>query len=65
LNLAGCHEEIKKSLFLVGEIGGNDFNHALFTRKNIVEVKTYVPYVINAISSITKVRFQSSLSKLL
>jgi len=41
----------------VGEIGGNDLNHALYIGKSIIEVKTYVPHVINAISSITKVRF--------
>ncbi|KAG4948527.1 hypothetical protein JHK82_041708 [Glycine max] len=47
----GCHEVLRNSLFLVGEIGGNDFNHPFSIRKSIVEVKTYVPYVINAISS--------------
>ncbi|XP_027931133.1 GDSL esterase/lipase At1g28600-like [Vigna unguiculata] len=49
-----CLEEVKNSLFLVGEIGGNDLNHALYIGKSIIEVKTYVPHVINAISSITK-----------
>ncbi|CAI8591039.1 unnamed protein product [Vicia faba] len=46
-----CHDILKNSLFLVGEIGGNDFNYPLFTRKSIEEVKTYVPDVINAITS--------------
>ncbi|TKY71812.1 GDSL esterase/lipase [Spatholobus suberectus] len=46
-----CHEVVGNSLFLIGEIGGNDFNYPLFLRKSVAEVKTYVPYVINAISS--------------
>ncbi|KAK7332022.1 hypothetical protein VNO80_28768 [Phaseolus coccineus] len=50
----GWDEDVKKSLFLVGEIGGNDFNHAFMIGKSAVEVRTYVPHVINAISSITK-----------
>ncbi|KAL1289101.1 hypothetical protein HN51_057918 [Arachis hypogaea] len=45
-----CKEVLGSSLFLVGEIGGNDFNHPLFLRKNIEELRTYVPNVINEIS---------------
>ncbi|MED6213019.1 hypothetical protein PIB30_089196 [Stylosanthes scabra] len=45
-----CKEFLGSSLFFVGEIGGNDFNNPLFQRKNIEEVKTYVPLVINEIS---------------
>ncbi|XP_027367914.1 GDSL esterase/lipase At1g28590-like [Abrus precatorius] len=48
---ADCHKVLENSLFLAGEIGGNDFNYPLFGRKSIVEVKTFVPYVINAIAS--------------
>ncbi|KAK7302911.1 hypothetical protein RJT34_13808 [Clitoria ternatea] len=46
-----CHEVVANSLFLVGEIGGNDFNYALFQQKSIPEIKTFVPYVLNAIVS--------------
>ncbi|KAK7302909.1 hypothetical protein RJT34_13806 [Clitoria ternatea] len=46
-----CHEVVANSLFLMGEIGGNDFNYPLFQRRSIVEFKTYVPHVINAIAS--------------
>ncbi|MED6165313.1 hypothetical protein PIB30_098395, partial [Stylosanthes scabra] len=50
-----CKELLGRSLFLVGEIGGNDFNHPLFLRKSVEELRTYVPDVINEISSaITK-----------
>ncbi|XP_058761874.1 GDSL esterase/lipase At1g28590-like [Vicia villosa] len=46
-----CHDILTNSLFLVGEIGGNDLNFPLFVRKSIEEVKTYVPDVINVIAS--------------
>ncbi|KAL5096824.1 hypothetical protein RYX36_001151 [Vicia faba] len=46
-----CHEVLGKSLFLVGEIGGNDFIYILNSQKSIEELKTYVPNVINAITS--------------
>lgn len=53
---AGCHEVLGNSLFLVGEIGGNDFNYPLFIRNSIAEIKTYVPHVVNAITSTINVR---------
>ncbi|RRT32245.1 hypothetical protein B296_00058886 [Ensete ventricosum] len=39
------------SLFLVGEIGGNDYNHPLLQGRSIEEIKTFVPNDIDAISS--------------
>ncbi|PUZ73159.1 hypothetical protein GQ55_2G452700 [Panicum hallii var. hallii] len=39
------------SLFLVGEIGGNDYNQALFQGRSVDEVKTYVPDVVAGISA--------------
>ncbi|WVY94135.1 hypothetical protein V8G54_033223 [Vigna mungo] len=35
----------------MGEIGGNDLNYLFFQQKRAEDVKTYVPYVINAIAS--------------
>ncbi|CAI9260307.1 unnamed protein product [Lactuca saligna] len=35
----------------MGEIGGNDYNHALLAGKSIDDVKTYVPFVVEAIIS--------------
>ncbi|GKB63192.1 GDSL esterase/lipase-like protein [Tanacetum coccineum] len=35
----------------MGEIGGNDYNHALSAGKSIDEVEAYVPFVIKAIIS--------------
>ncbi|MED6195211.1 hypothetical protein PIB30_035910 [Stylosanthes scabra] len=46
-----CKELLGSSLFLVGEIGGNDFNHPLYIGKSVEELRTYVPDVINGISS--------------
>lgn len=40
----------------MGEIGGNDYNHALVAGKSIDEVETYVPFVINTIISAVNVR---------
>ncbi|KAL5989587.1 hypothetical protein ACLOJK_010480 [Asimina triloba] len=44
-------EFFRKSLFLVGEIGGNDYNFAFFGGKSVNEIVTYVPEVANAIAS--------------
>ncbi|KAF7827510.1 GDSL esterase/lipase [Senna tora] len=46
-----CKKVLRNSLFLVGEIGGNDFNYLLYLRKSLADLETYVPFVINAISS--------------
>ncbi|KAK7246387.1 hypothetical protein RIF29_41255 [Crotalaria pallida] len=54
---SSCHKVLENSLFLMGEIGGNDFNYAFFRRKSMTEIKTYVPYVINAISSAISVKY--------
>ncbi|GJT62035.1 GDSL esterase/lipase-like protein [Tanacetum coccineum] len=50
-NVPACRHMIGNSLILMGEIGGNDYNHALIAGKSIDEVKTYVPLVIEAIVS--------------
>ncbi|KAI3732022.1 hypothetical protein L1987_63218 [Smallanthus sonchifolius] len=42
---------IGRSLILVGEIGGNDYNHALRYGKSLDEVEEYVPFVIEEIIS--------------
>ncbi|KAE9448614.1 hypothetical protein C3L33_19485, partial [Rhododendron williamsianum] len=46
-----CAEKLKDSLFMVGEIGGNDYNYALFQGKSIEEVKSLVPIVVQAIAN--------------
>ncbi|KAF5944503.1 hypothetical protein HYC85_018580 [Camellia sinensis] len=40
---------LRNSLVLMGEIGGNDYNHAFDSGRNIEEIQSFVPPVINAI----------------
>ncbi|KAJ3683878.1 hypothetical protein LUZ60_014105 [Juncus effusus] len=56
LKLLGSSERERKeiastSLFLVGEIGGNDYNQPFFQGRTIEEIRTYVPDVIKAIGA--------------
>lgn len=39
------------ALFLMGEIGGNDYYNAFIDGRSVEEIRTFVPFVINAISS--------------
>ncbi|KAG8639441.1 GDSL esterase/lipase At5g03980 [Manihot esculenta] len=48
-NCKDCIEKHKKSLFMVGEIGGNDYNYALLQGKTIDELKHMIPDVVNVI----------------
>ncbi|XP_052192845.1 acetylajmalan esterase-like [Diospyros lotus] len=46
-----CLEKLKDSLFMVGEIGGNDYNYALLQGKSIEQVTTdLVPEVVQEIA---------------
>ncbi|CAA0814033.1 GDSL esterase/lipase [Striga hermonthica] len=47
-NRADCANKLRNALFLVGEIGGNDYNYAIF-RKNMDEMRGMVPDVVDAI----------------
>lgn len=47
---------MSKSLFIVGEFGGNDYNAALFGGKGIAEARSYVPQVVDTIASGVEVR---------
>ncbi|KAH7847681.1 hypothetical protein Vadar_028949 [Vaccinium darrowii] len=44
-------EKLKNSLFMVGEIGGNDYNYALLQGKTIDKVANVVPDDVRAISN--------------
>lgn len=48
-------KRLGKSLFLVGEIGGNDYNYVFLTGKSIKEVETYIPSVVDKIINVAKV----------
>ncbi|CAL4948434.1 unnamed protein product [Urochloa decumbens] len=49
--LADCSDMMDQSLFVVGEIGGNDYNLPLLARMPFDNVITYAPIVIAKISS--------------
>ncbi|VAH58613.1 unnamed protein product [Triticum turgidum subsp. durum] len=38
-----CAKKLGGALFLVGEIGGNDYNYAFFQKRSVEAVKAYVP----------------------
>ncbi|XP_022998969.1 acetylajmalan esterase-like [Cucurbita maxima] len=46
-----CIEKLKNALFLVGEIGGNDYNYALLQGKTNQEVKDMVSEVVQTIKN--------------
>ncbi|CAO2170812.1 unnamed protein product [Urochloa humidicola] len=50
-NIAGCSNMMNQSLFLVGEIGGNDYNIPLLSRVPFKKIRTLVPSVVAKISS--------------
>jgi hypothetical protein len=47
---AGCEEYLGKSLFFMGEFGGNDYIFLLAANKTVEQTKAYVPTVVNAIA---------------
>ncbi|XP_020705738.1 GDSL esterase/lipase At5g45910 [Dendrobium catenatum] len=60
-----CSEYFKKSLFLVGEIGGNDYNYAFFSGKTAAEVTSIVPKVVQAIAEAIQVLVKRGATNLL
>ncbi|XP_024011121.1 GDSL esterase/lipase At5g45910 [Eutrema salsugineum] len=48
-----CEQYFKKSLFFVGEIGGNDYNYPLLAFRSYKHAMDFVPFVINKIINVT------------
>jgi len=48
---SGCLDMMSQSLFLVGEIGGNDYNLPLLSRVPIEKIRSFTPSVVAKISS--------------
>ncbi|KAL0407411.1 UNVERIFIED_CONTAM: GDSL esterase/lipase [Sesamum latifolium] len=48
-----CARRFQKSLFLVGEIGGNDYNYPFFAGGTIQQLKALVPLVVETIANAT------------
>lgn len=46
---------MRNSLFFVGEIGGNDYNHLFIRRKTLDEIRDIVPDVADSIGAAVKV----------
>jgi hypothetical protein len=44
-----CKDLFRRSLFIVGEFGGNDYNSPLFAFKPLEEVHEFVPDIVNSI----------------
>ncbi|XP_062162338.1 GDSL esterase/lipase At1g31550-like [Alnus glutinosa] len=49
-----CNDMFERSVFVMGEIGGNDYNYPFFLLRSIQEIRTFVPLVIQAIASAIK-----------
>ncbi|XP_022854910.1 GDSL esterase/lipase At5g45910 [Olea europaea var. sylvestris] len=45
-----CAKYFKRSLFLVGEIGGNDYNYPSLAGASIIQLKALVPLVVESIA---------------
>ena len=50
-----CDDLFRKSIFLVGEIGGNDYNYPFFVGGSIKQVQASVPLVVEAITKAASV----------
>uniref|UniRef100_A0A2N9H015 SGNH hydrolase-type esterase domain-containing protein n=1 Tax=Fagus sylvatica TaxID=28930 RepID=A0A2N9H015_FAGSY len=55
-NADDCIKKLQTALFMVGEVGWNDYNYALFQGKTIEDVRNMVPEVVQAIKeAVTRV----------
>lgn len=50
-NASDCRNLIGRSLILMGEIGGNDYNYPILAGKPVSEIEPFVPFVVDAIVS--------------
>lgn len=50
----GCRKMLEKSIFFVGEIGGNDYNVPLLGGKSMNEITALVPEVVQSITNAIK-----------
>ncbi|XP_058200177.1 GDSL esterase/lipase At5g45910-like [Rhododendron vialii] len=59
-----CSNYFKRSLFLVGEIGGNDYNYPFFVGGSIKQLQALVPLVVEAIVSATTMLIEEGAAEL-
>ncbi|XP_039070461.1 GDSL esterase/lipase At5g45910-like [Hibiscus syriacus] len=55
----------KKSLFMVGEIGGNDYNYAFFLGGGSKQLRSMVPLVVGAITDATSALIEEGAAELM
>ncbi|KAA8519691.1 hypothetical protein F0562_013863 [Nyssa sinensis] len=53
LSSSDCNKLLQRSLFILGEFGGNDYNRALLAGRSAEEIHSYVPIIVDAIASAT------------
>jgi hypothetical protein len=46
-----CRDLFRRSLFVVGEFGGNDYNSPLFAFRPLSEAHAFVPHVVDSIAA--------------
>ncbi|KAJ4846874.1 hypothetical protein Tsubulata_011877 [Turnera subulata] len=60
-----CDKYFKKSLFLVGEIGGNDYNYPFFVGGSLNQLRAAVPLVVEAITNATSMLIEEGAVELM
>ncbi|XP_047333244.1 GDSL esterase/lipase At5g45910-like [Impatiens glandulifera] len=60
-----CRNYFKRSLFLVGEIGGNDYNYPFFLGQSIKDLEAIVPLVVGSIVAATKMLIEEGATELM
>lgn len=58
--IVGCKDVLGSSLFVVGEIGGNDYGFPLLAKNAYGDLIAYAPQIISVITSAIRVRIESS-----
>ncbi|KAG5561836.1 hypothetical protein RHGRI_004768 [Rhododendron griersonianum] len=64
IDFIDCSNYFKRSLFLVGEIGGNDYNYPFFVGGSIKQLQALVPLVVEAIVSATTMLIEEGAAEL-
>ncbi|XP_051129142.1 GDSL esterase/lipase At5g45910-like [Andrographis paniculata] len=59
-----CGRYFERSLFMVGEIGGNDYNYPFFVGGTMAELKAMVPLVVEAIAAATSVLIEEGATEM-
>uniref|UniRef100_A0A0C9S520 TSA: Wollemia nobilis Ref_Wollemi_Transcript_13455_1450 transcribed RNA sequence n=1 Tax=Wollemia nobilis TaxID=56998 RepID=A0A0C9S520_9CONI len=58
-----CKDHFENALFLVGEIGGNDYNYLFLEGSSMEEIKIFVPFVVQRIRAAIETLIQENAKK--